>query len=241
MPEQYGTRRSVDSPKVARDARSPLPIECIDPTTMSHELRTPLNAIQGNLGLLLDGALGPLSRDARSCLGDMQHASRRMLAWVDELLIEVDHAAPARSAERHLDLLNLVRDVLGSAAPDVLDVRPRDARLAVLAPSVWLNATATVIVELHEGISRDRPLMLMLPLVANGTPELRVTWPNFDRHQIRRSRLPLLTAIMEVQGGRLISKDDGLQLYWPAPRRLQSATSAASVGPGAASSSLVGA
>ena len=66
-------------------------------TALSHELRTPLNAILGNLGLLLDGSAGPLSSEARACLGDIQRGARQLLDRVQCLLDEVDRASPARA------------------------------------------------------------------------------------------------------------------------------------------------
>ena len=58
----------------------------IDWRQLSHELRTPLNAILGNVELLLDGSAGPLSAQARTCLGEIQVAGRRLLRQVELLL-----------------------------------------------------------------------------------------------------------------------------------------------------------
>src|SRR5918994_5242073 len=54
----------------------------IDWRQLSHELRTPLNAILGNTELLLDGSSGPLSAQARACLGEVQTAGRQLLRQV---------------------------------------------------------------------------------------------------------------------------------------------------------------
>jgi signal transduction histidine kinase len=53
---------------------------------LCHDLRTPLNAILGNAELLLDGSVGPLSREARACVGDVQAAGEGILRQVQALL-----------------------------------------------------------------------------------------------------------------------------------------------------------
>lgn len=205
----------------------------------SHELRTPLNAIHGNLGLLLDGAVGPLSGDARACLADIQRAASRLRAWVEDLLVELDRRMPPRGAEDALDLVALVRDVLGSSAADLLALRPPDGRLEVWGPPAWLHATAMAMVELHVAIAPDLPLELERRCPAEGAAaELRVTWATFDLRQIEPSRLGLLTAIMARQGGWLISNEDGVHLYWPHRGGLQSAASGQVAEPPSGPSSL---
>jgi His Kinase A (phospho-acceptor) domain len=68
--------------------RAPMSCRPVDWRQLSHELRTPLNAILGNIELLLDGSAGPLSAQARACLGEIQLAGRDLLRQVQILLVD---------------------------------------------------------------------------------------------------------------------------------------------------------
>lgn len=53
---------------------------------VAHELRTPMTSIKGALGLLLGGAAGPLSADAREILEIALHNSDRLVRLVNDIL-----------------------------------------------------------------------------------------------------------------------------------------------------------
>ena len=98
---------------------SPLPE--LAPARLSHELRTPLNAILGNAELLLDGSAGPLSSQARACLGDIHEAGRTMLRQV-QVLLDLCHARsrPEITGDTAIDLI----EVLRAAYAAVLETGP---------------------------------------------------------------------------------------------------------------------
>jgi len=75
---------------------------------ISHELRTPLTAVMGYVGLLAEGASGPLTGEQRSDLAQVQNASDELLALIDRLL----------------DLTALRRGVV---APTMCEFDPREA------------------------------------------------------------------------------------------------------------------
>ncbi len=54
--------------------------------TMSHELRTPLHVILGYLGLLSEGALGPLEAEQRHAIQASEHAGLDLLELVNRVL-----------------------------------------------------------------------------------------------------------------------------------------------------------
>jgi His Kinase A (phospho-acceptor) domain len=105
---------------------------------LSHELRTPLNAILGNTELLLDGSSGPLSAQARACLGEVQAAGRQLLRQVQLLLAwsELCVSKP-ELAEYRVDLIALVREALtGDAGCGSGGTSPRPAA------DMWRPVTA---------------------------------------------------------------------------------------------------
>ncbi len=207
---------------------------------LSHELRTPLNAILGNTELLLDGSAGPLSNEARTCLGDIQAAGQRMLRQV-QLLLDLCHARtrPAIS-EGSLDLIALLRAAQAAApragpgpAVRALEVAPAHARCVLRGDPRWLGALAVALVELHlaDGQAAD-PLLVSvaqcLAPAAGGT--LRLWWRHFHPDQVAALPIALIDAILDLHGGRAALTAHGLQLDWPAPRVVQVGPSGAGCG-----------
>ena len=121
----------------------------IDWRELSHELRTPLNAILGNAELLLDGSTGPLSAQARACLGEIQVAGRRLLRQVQLLLAwsELGASRP-RPAACPVDVIALIREALADARPDVVHIEPHDAALPVSGDRFWLHMLVAEIIAL---------------------------------------------------------------------------------------------
>jgi hypothetical protein len=65
---------------------------------LSHELRTPANAILGHVELLLSGSAGPLTREARASLGDIQRAAVALSAQIGRM-ISLAETVPAPPAD----------------------------------------------------------------------------------------------------------------------------------------------
>ena len=55
-------------------------------STISHELRTPLTSIKGSLGLVLGGAAGPFSADARELLDIARSNTDRLVRVINQIL-----------------------------------------------------------------------------------------------------------------------------------------------------------
>jgi His Kinase A (phospho-acceptor) domain len=203
---------------------------------LSHELRTPLNAILGNTELLLDGSAGPLSGQARACLGDIQTAGQRMLRQVRVLLDLCDaRAQPTITDDTTIDLLELLRAAHAAASgPEpapALEIAAH-ARYVVRGDAVWLGALAVALVEVHRGDGQTRdPLRITIGGRAPPAPEsrLRLWWRNFDPDQVAALPIALIDAILDLHGGGVALTGDGLQLDWPAARVLQVGTAAARV------------
>ncbi|HUJ28038.1 MAG TPA: histidine kinase dimerization/phospho-acceptor domain-containing protein, partial [Myxococcales bacterium] len=53
---------------------------------MSHELRTPLNAMTGFTQLVMEGEVGPVSREQAECLRTVMEASRHLLQLINDVL-----------------------------------------------------------------------------------------------------------------------------------------------------------
>lgn len=64
---------------------------------LSHELRTPAHAILGHVELLLSGSAGPLSREMRAGLGDIQRAAATLSARIGDV-IALAETIPGRDA-----------------------------------------------------------------------------------------------------------------------------------------------
>jgi hypothetical protein len=189
---------------------------------LCHDLRTPLNAILGNAELLLDGSAGPLSREARGCLGDIQTAAGRMMRHVQALL-ELCRARsrPALAADACVDLVALLAAAApaGRSAPAVRIV-PDGARFVVRGDAAWLQLLADMLAELHLGDGGARgPLHLgITPGSEGGYSLLRLWWDDLDPDQVAALPLALTDAILDLHEGQLSLTPDGLLLHWPVCR-----------------------
>lgn len=193
---------------------------------LCHDLRTPLNAILGNAELLLDGSAGPLSSDARNCLGDIQTAAGRMLRHVQALL-ELCRARsrPALTSDSCVDLLALLVAVAPVAQSSVpLRIAPAGARFVVRGDATWLQLLASALAELYVGDGPPRgPLHIRVEREAQGCCGLlRLWWVDLHPHQVPALPLALTDAILDLHNGELSLTPGGLLLYWPARRMVWS-------------------
>jgi hypothetical protein len=207
------------------------------PARLSHELRTPLNAILGNTELLLDGSAGPLSSQARACLGDIQAAGQRMLRQV-QVLLDLCHARcrPEIANDAPIDLIELLRAARARAPAHepglVLQVVPAEARYVVCGDATWLSALAVALVEVYRGDGQLRePLRVTIlePVAPTSGGRLRLWWPSFDPEQVAALPIALIDAILDLHDGEVGLTGDGLQLDWPAGRVVQVGLSAGGV------------
>jgi hypothetical protein len=191
-----------------------MPRGAIDARQFGHELRTPLNAILGNVELLLDGTAGPLSTEARKCVGEIQAASRQLSRQVQTVLLWSELRASDASADgATLDLIALLRDLRAAARAAALTIEPPDARLVVYGDRFWLQTLVGEILQL--GGAGSAPA-IRLESRADGR-SLDFSW----RHCAGEPgplQVALIEAIAQVQGAVAALTSNGLSLYWPAAR-----------------------
>jgi signal transduction histidine kinase len=191
---------------------------------LCHDLRTPLNAILGNAELLLDGSVGPLSREARACVGDVQAAGEGILRQVQALL-DLCRAltAPASIAGAPLDLLALLRaqaTALEVAVP--LQLAPADARLVVRGDAAWLGTLAAALLELRRSAAPSGgALRVTLGRAPASGAILCLSWVDFQPDQLAALPIALIDAILDLHEGMVALSADALRLYWPASRLVQ--------------------
>ena len=188
----------------------------IDWPQLSHELRTPLNAILGNTELLLDGSCGPLSAQARACLGEVQTAGRHLLRQVRLLFAwsELCVGTP-RSLARPVDLVAVVREALNQEGTGAGLVHPDDARLVIHGYRSRLRLLVAQIMELN-GARVPAP-SISIESRAGGSA-LRFAWSGFRATREGALHIALIAAIARLQGADLVLHPDGLSLFWPARR-----------------------
>ena len=189
---------------------------------LSHDLRTPLNAILGNTELLLDGSAGPLSSQARACLGDIQAAGCRMTGQVQGLLelcrLRTD---PTIGSAVTLDLIELLRGAHAATLQKdaAMRVAPTDARLVVRGDAALLGAVAAALIQLyHDDGLAGGPLLVALERPAHHASgaALLLSWADFRPDQVAALPIALIDAILDLHEGRVALTGDGLRLYWPA-------------------------
>jgi His Kinase A (phospho-acceptor) domain len=185
----------------------------IDWRQLSHELRTPLNAILGNTELLLDGSSGPLSAQARTCLGEVQAAGQRLLRQVELLLAWSELCASRpKLAECQVDLIKLVRAALTTRRTDAAQVEPPDARLLICGDRVWLEVLVAEIVALNGPHVAAPTVRLESPA---GHRALRFAWSGFCVARTGALQIALIETIARLQGAEVALDPDGLSLLWP--------------------------
>jgi hypothetical protein len=189
----------------------------IDWRQLSHELRTPLNAILGNVELLLDGSAGPLSQQARTCIGEVQIAGRQLLRQVGLLLAwsELSAVGP-RPSPQPVDLIALVREASTTECANPAQVEPQDASLLVAGDPFWLQMLVTEIVAL-QGASGAPPAVRLERHAGGGA--LGFVWSGLRSDRVSGLRLALIQGIARMQGAAVAQNADGLILHWPVDRR----------------------
>lgn len=184
----------------------------IDWRQLSHELRTPLNAILGNVELLLDGSAGPLSAQARTCLGEVQVAGRLLLRQVRMLLAWSELSTSAEKLARSpVDLIALIREAL-TQHPDGAQVEPHDACLLICGDPFWLQMLVAEIIAL-DGAPRAMPTVRLERHA--GSRALGFAWSGFCAARIGPLQMALIETIARLQGAAVARNSDGLTLHWP--------------------------
>jgi His Kinase A (phospho-acceptor) domain len=180
-----------------------------------HELRTPLNAILGNVELLLDGSAGPLSAEARACLGEVQIASRRLSRQVQMLLLwaEVRGGGVQRGAGT-LDLIALIGHNRAGKRAEPLPIEPCDACLSVRGDRFWLQTLIDEILALERAPRGRLAPALVLERGADGAT-LGFVWPQFRAAEVEPLQWALIESVAQVQGATAALTASGVRLYWP--------------------------
>jgi hypothetical protein len=187
----------------------------IDWRQLGHELRTPLNAILGNTELLLDGSSGPLSAQARACLGEVQTAGRQLLRQIQLLLACSElYAGRPTLAECRFDLITLVRDAL-SERPGAVQVQPRDARLLICGDRSSLQMLVAEIIALN---GADGAVPIVELETGLGRSALRFAWSNYCAARVGALQIALIETVARLQGADVVLNPDGLSLVWPLPQ-----------------------
>ncbi len=185
----------------------------IDWQQLSHELRTPLNAILGNTELLLDGSSGPLSAQARACLGEVQTAGHQLLRQVQLLLAWSELCASRpQLAECPVDLISLVREALTTERSGTVQLEPHDAHFLICGDRSWLQTLIAEIIALN-GARVAAPTVTFER--GSGRDALRFAWPGFCATRTGALQIALIEAIARLQGADLALNPDGLSLFWP--------------------------
>lgn len=175
-----------------------------------------MNGILGNVELLLDGSAGPLSADARACLGEVQIATRRLSRQVQILLLWSQlRASEANRDDATLDLIALIRDVGATGRTATLSIEPADARLIVRGQPFWLQALIGEIIELGAACERPHAPTIRLETRNDGSA-LSFAWPHFCVADAGPLQIALIEAIAQMQGATAVLTSNGLDLYWPA-------------------------
>lgn len=193
---------------------------------LSHELRTPLHAILGNVELLLDGSAGPLSAQARDCLGDVQGAGQELLRQVAlvQLLVQATASREA-GTETVVDVVATLRTAFGKRGmAGEVEITPDDAALMLRGDPYWLETMAATLAGLFGpsacGGAGVSIAIGPAPAVASaGDLALRLAAPDAEPVAASPVRATLVEAIVRLHGGRVDATDQpGLILSWPVAR-----------------------
>ena len=216
MPPADLPATDIAGPALARVHAAGADGAAIDWRQLSHELRTPLNAILGNTELLLDGTSGPLSTQARACLGEIQVAGRTLLRHVRLLLAWSELCAGRpRLVECRVDLIALIREALADMRPGRVRIEPHDATLPIWGDRFWLHMLVAEIIAWPSPSGAAPTLALARSADAQ---TLRFTWPDFGAAQTDALQRALIEGIARLQGAAVVSYPDGLSLCWPLQR-----------------------
>jgi His Kinase A (phospho-acceptor) domain len=198
-----------------KTAANPL-TKALDWRQFSHELRTPLNAILGNVELLLDGSAGPLSAEARACLGEVQIASRQLSRHVQILLLWSEACVPeANRGGSPVDIIALIRELRATGYTEALPIEPPNARLLVCGDRLWLQTLIAEIVELGGAPRTPTAPTIRLESNAKGRA-LGFSWPHFRAADVEPLQMALIEAITRLHEAAAVLTSNGLRLYWPA-------------------------
>jgi signal transduction histidine kinase len=115
-------------------------------SNVSHELRTPLTSISGYLELIEDGALGPLSDEARHAIDVIGRNADRLRSLVEDLLTLSAYDTAGIALDRGpVDLWRVVEDCHGALLPTLagrtlqIELRPSSAPTDVDADRTQLE------------------------------------------------------------------------------------------------------
>lgn len=210
-------------PAFARTNADQETCDSVDWRQLSHELRTPLHAILGNTELLLDGSAGPLSAQARTCVGEVQIAGRQLLRQVQLLLAWSElRASRPKLTRSPVDLIALIRETSTVQCADASQVEPQDACLLIYGDPFWLQMLIAEIIGLG-GARRAAPTVRLDSDA--GRRALGFTWSGFCAAQTGPLQMALVEAIARLQGAAVALNSDGLTLHWPLePRARPEAT-----------------
>ena len=200
-------------------------LEVGDWRRLSHELRTPLNGILGSLELLLDGSAGPLSCQARACLGDIQVSGQQVAGHVGSLLLIVQAlTAPPAAHEVPVDLLEVLQTVWRNPARTGARrsrIAITGSRFVVRGEAFWCEALMGALFDLQRGAADGAPRIEAVQVAAD---RLRVVWPGFDPAAV--PALPLILAKVVLRRQQAVLRPvlrEALDFVWPAHRVLRAA------------------
>jgi signal transduction histidine kinase len=187
-------------------------------SAIGHELRTPLNAILGHVGLLLEGIGGPLSTEARTCLGDVQAAGQRLMRQIDWLLQLAQVEATAPRMEAGIELAGLIRHALERCG--VAGEGGCDATFRVRGDALWLEVMAGAMAELCRGgdaagSSRQAPRLEVVLQPAGKAGELHLISPRCAAVEAEPLPWRLIEVIAARHGAEVGLREQCLWLKWP--------------------------
>jgi signal transduction histidine kinase len=187
-------------------------------SAIGHELRTPLNAILGHVGLLLEGVGGPLSTEARACLGDVQAAGQRLMRQIDWLLHLAQAEATVPRMEAGIELAGLIRRALERCG--VVAEGPGDATFEVRGDALWLEVMAGAMAELCRcgdagAFSRQAPRLEVVLKPAGKAGELHLISPRCAAVEAEPLPWRLIEVIVARHGAEAGLSEQRLWLKWP--------------------------
>jgi len=121
-------------------------------STVSHELRTPLTSIRGALGLILGGAAGAISDQARPLLRIAQQNTERLIRLINDILdIEKIEAGQVRLRTERCDLGAILQNTLAGVSAVALESGVR-LELDTRAPGAAVEGDPDRLVQLFTNL-----------------------------------------------------------------------------------------